>query len=310
MKKRIASILAVIMIASLAFMPVIAAPGNENYGSVKKISDSDINMSNGERDAAWDHALAIKVADGDAGGGEINGTTWVLWSDTAYYFYTEVNDPTPVSVDMSGWTDGEYFDAWISDSVEIFISVEGEQGNLEVTPAGNYDDHCWQFRVDRDGTPSTYQRSGAWTDDFLCGASLNKDRLQWAVKQDGNKYYVKMKITYLGAPKAGELGMQVQINDLQEEGGAAPQVRANGASGSWDTDQFGYVVLIDEPAYVAPVETAPAEEAPAPSAEEPAPAPAPAPTAPKTGDTGAAVLAAIMTMAAAGVAAAKKGAAK
>jgi hypothetical protein len=85
MKKGIALFLAIILIAALAAVPVSAGPGNKNHGNVKKISDSDINMSNGERDAAWDHALAIPVNIGDA---EASGTTWVLWSDTAYYFYT------------------------------------------------------------------------------------------------------------------------------------------------------------------------------------------------------------------------------
>ena len=310
MKKTIALILAVMMIAALAIIPVSAAPGNENFGNVKKVSDSDIDMSNGERDAAWDYALAIKVDD-DTGGGTIDGTTWVLWSDTAFYFYTEVNDPTPVSVDLSDWEDGEYFDAWISDSVEIFISVEGDSGNLDVTPTGNFDDACWQFRVDRDGIPSSYQRNGGWTDDFMCGSSVNKDRFSWAVKQDGNKYYVKMKITMLGAPHAGELGLQVQINDLEEEGGGAPQVRANGASGSWDADQYGYVVLVDEMAYVAPVEVEPAvvDEIPDDSPIVAISAPAPAPAA-QTGDTGMIILVLSMIALAAGVVVFKKQTAK
>ena len=310
MKKTISLILAVLMIAVLFIVPVSAAPGNENFGSAKKISDSDINMGSGEKDAVWDYALAIPVAD-QTGGGEINGTTLVLWSDTAFYFYTEVNDPTPVSVDLSGWTDGDYFDAWVSDSVEVFIVVEGEQGDIDAKNVGNYDDHCWQFRVDRDGIPSTYQRAGAWTDDFLCGASVNKDRLQWAVKTDGNKYYVKMKILML-TPKAGEVGLQVQINDLQEEGGSAPQVRANGASGSWDVDQFGYIVLVNEPAYVAPaVVDEPAADVPAPAVDTPAPAPvSPAPSSPTTGDAGMIILAGVMIIAAAGVVVFRKQTAK
>ncbi|MCL1858019.1 MAG: hypothetical protein FWF92_02150 [Oscillospiraceae bacterium] len=309
MKKTIALILAIMIIATMAIIPVSAAPGNENYGNVKKISDSDINMSNGERDSVWDYALAIPVAD-DTGGGTITGTTWVLWSDTAFYFYTEVNDPTPVSVDLSDWEDGDYFDAWISDSVEIFISVEGDSGNLDVTPTGNFDDACWQFRIDRDGIPSSYQRNGAWTDDFMCGASVNKDRYEWAVKQDGNKYYTKHKITMLGAPHAGELGLQIQINDLEEEGGGAPQVRANGASGSWDADQFGYVVLVDEPAYIAPVvEDTPADE-PAPAEVVPDVIVAAPPPAPTTGDAGIIAFAAIMIIAAAGVVVFKKQTAK
>ena len=249
MKKITAILLTIMMIAALVAIPVSvsAAPGNDNFGNVKKISDSDINMANGDRDAAWDFALAIPV---NVGSATATGTTWVLWSDTAYYFYTEVNDPTPINVDLSDWTDGDYFDAWITDSVEIFISVDGVQGDIDAKTVGNYDDACWQYRIDRSGLPSSYQRAGAWTDDFMCGVSVNKGRFEWAAKQDGNKYYTKHKITMLSAPKAGEMGMSVQINDLEEEGGGVLQNHANDTD-SWTTDMFGYVVLVDEPAIIA-----------------------------------------------------------
>ena len=284
MKKITAVLLAVLMIA-IWVLPAAAAPGNENFGNVKKISDSDIDMSSGERDAAWDYALAIPVNVGDPD--IASGTAWVLWSDTAYYFYTEVNDSTPVSVDLSNWSDGEYFDAWVTDSVEIFISVDGDRGDIDAKTVGNFYDACWQFRIDRDGIPSTYQRDGAWTDDFLVGPGVNRDRFEWAVKQDGNKYYTKHKITFLSAPKPGEVGLQIQINDLLEEFGSAPQTRANDASGSWDADQFGYVVLVDEPAMPAAAAPEPEDDGSGAGggdpADLPAPAPAPAP-APQTND--------------------------
>jgi len=304
MRKALAIILTLALLATLAAIPVFAAPGNQNFGNAKKISDSDVDMSNGERDAIWDYALAIAVDNTDTGGGEITGTAWLLWSDTAYYIYVEVNDPTPVSVDMSDWTDGEYFDAWVSDSVEVFIEVAGDRGDATPQPGGNYGEACWQFRIDRDGIPSSYQRDGAWTDDFMCGPSVNKDRYEWAAKQDGNKYYTKFKITYLGAPKPGELGIQIQINDLQEEFGGAPQTRSSDSAGSWDADQFGYAVLIDEPAYVAPPpaveEEAPAAVGGGDSAPEPPPIPVPGPAAaPQTGDAGMIALVALLAIAAA-----------
>ena len=246
MKKTISLILAVIMISALLAVPVLAGPGNENYGNVKKISDSDINMKNGDRDAAWDYGLAIPVKTGDSD--YANGTTWVLWSDTALYFFTEVNDSTPVILGTPD--DGAYFNAWETDSVEIFIEVNGAKGDINSKTLGNAGEHCWQFRIDREGMPSSYQRDGAWTDDFLIGSAANKDRFEWAVKVVGNKYYTKHKITFLSAPKPGELGLQIQINDQSDNGYA--QIRANGASGSWNADEFGFVVLVNEPAIPAP----------------------------------------------------------
>ncbi|MCL2096476.1 MAG: hypothetical protein FWH10_06180 [Oscillospiraceae bacterium] len=295
MKRTIALLVVFALIAALAVIPAAAAPGNQNFGDVKKISDGDIDMSSGERDAAWDYGLAIPVTFGEPG--DASGTTWVLWSDTAYYFYTEVNDTTPVSMDYSGWTDGEYIDAWVSDSVEIFIAVEGEAGDFDARTVGNFDEACWQFRIDRDGIPSTYQRNGAWTDDFLVGASVNGDRLEWAVKTDGNKYYTKHKITMLSAPKPGEMGLQIQINDLQEEFGGAPQTRANDASGSWDTDQFGYAVLVDEPAMPEPEPEPVVND----GGGDAAPTPTPAPTPPRTGDAGTIALIIVTALAAMGI---------
>jgi hypothetical protein len=262
MRKTVSSLLAVFLIAAMimTIIPVSAAPGNQNFGEVKKISDSDINMRNGERDAAWDHALAIPVnVEGEPG--SATGTAWALWSDTAFYFYVEVNDSTPVV--LNNIDDGTFFNAWEPDSVEIFISVDGIRGDIEARTPGNFDDACWQFRIDREGMPSTWQRDGAWTDDFLVGSDFNRDRFEWAVKTDGNKYYTKFKITWLGAPKPGELGISLQINDrLDEFDATSPQTRANDISGSWDVDQFGYIVLIDEPAIPAAAEPEPDEEAP------------------------------------------------
>jgi len=245
MRKIIALILAVLMLAALCVMPASAAKDNQNFGNAKKVNDSDINMKSGDRDAAWDNTVAIPVKTGDSD--YANGTAWVLWSDTAIYIYTEVNDKTPIILGTPD--DGEYFNAWETDSVEVFIEVDGAQGDLNARTIGNAGDACWQFRIDREGMPSSYQRSGAWTDDFLVGSANNKDRFAWAVKVDGNKYYTKHKITMLGAPKPGEMGIQIQINDKTDDGYA--QIRANDASGSWNADEFGFVVLVNELAVAA-----------------------------------------------------------
>jgi len=302
MKKIIALVLAVLMLSAMMTIPAIAAPGNQNFGNVKKVTDDQIDMSTGARDAIWDYALAIPVNVGDFA----TGTAYVLWSDKAIYVFTEVNDSTPF---LSGMPDdGEYFNAWETDSVEVFIAVAGDAGDLNARTPGNYDDACWQFRIDREGMPSSYQRNGAWTDDFLIGTANNKDRFQWAAKQDGGKYSVKFKITMLQPVKAGELGIQFQINDKADDDYG--QVRANDASGSWNCDEFGFVVLVDEMAYVAPVA---AVEEPVAAVEEPVAAvvtAAPAPTAPRVGDSGIIIFAAVMVIAAAGVVVFRKQTAK
>ena len=294
MKKIIALILAVIMISALFVVPVSAAAGNQNFGNVKKVSDSDINMKSGDKDEAFNYALAIPVKTGDPD--YATGTAYVLWSDTAIYIFTEVNDATPFLLGQPD--DGEYFNAWETDSVEVFIEVDGDQGDLDARTMGNAGDACWQFRIDREGMPSSYQRSGAWTDDFLVGSAANKGRFEWAAKQDGNKYYTKHKITMLTL-KAGEVGLQLQINDLLDEGEEGPQIRLGDIGGSWNADEYGFVVLVNENAIPAPAVIDVPADVPAvvPAVVEDAPAvvaPAPKPAAPKTGDTGIIILAAVM----------------
>ena len=301
MKKIISLTVAVILVLSLAIIPVSAAAGEIKYGDVKKVNDSDIDMSNAEKsEPAWENAVKVDIArnrDDDAD--KATGTVYLLWSDTAYYAYFDITDKTPISDPDKAAT----IQPWVTDSVEIFID------------AGNTGDFCEQFRIDRDNIPSYYPKDGAWTDDLYIGATAISDcepvppeHMSWAVKLDGDKYYVKLKVTYFGTVTPGDAGMHFQINDIEEEGGANSCTwPTNNEADSWQADAYGWVTLVDEPAYVAPV--AVDEPAVADTVDDTAmgggdenvhvePAAAPAPVAvPVTGDNGIIVFAVIIILA-------------
>ena len=307
MKKIIALILAVLLIATLTFIPVSAAPGETKYGNVKKISDSDINMKNADRESVWDFALPVLVNRNNQDDPDGATTTaYMLWSDTSIYVYAEILDnhiydqgTEPVQ------------NAWETDSFEVFIDVT------------NGGDHCHQFRIDRVGHPSSYPKDGDWGTEFIVGAEINTGVFEWASKTtSGAKYVTKFKIpaSTLGASgfKAGDVGLHLQINDRDEGGTQTVTWPANNEASSWDAFAYGFITLIDEPAVPPPPpveeaapavvedtaqgggEAADAEIAPVIEAAAPAPAPAPV-SSPTTGNAGMIALALVMMIAALGV---------
>ena len=297
MKKTIALFLAIFLIAGLAAIPVSAAPDGPKYGDVKKVNDSDINMSNADKDAAFNTATAIALTTTSTGDDTVaTGTVYLVWSDTSYYAYFEINDKTPVSDPDKPAAQ----QPWVTDSVEYFID--------EV----NGGEFCEQFRVDRDGVPSYYPQGGAWPNDMMIGVTdisgldpVPANYMSWSVKTDGDKYYVKMKISKLGNMKAKDVGVNFQINDITEVGGACTNTwPANYTGSSWNSDVFGYVTLVNDPAVVAaaaPAATEPVQEAaPAAVVDTPAVVVAPAPAAAaKTGDCG--MILALLALAASAV---------
>jgi len=303
MKKIIAVLLAAFLVAGIALVPVAAAPGEPSFGSVKKVNDGDIDMGKADMsEPAWANATKVNINHLDDG--EAFGDVYLLWSDTALYAFFDITDITPDATDNGRAQDNC---PWEEDSVEWFIDIT------------NGGEHCEQFRVDRFNVPSYYPQGGAWMDDFYIGVTKISDcepvppgHMSWAVKVDGNKYYVKMKITFFGNISAGNVGMNFQINNY----GGTPVWPTNYEGSSWTSDVYWYVTLIEEMAYVAPppVEDVPAavEETPvAPAAPEAGGAVSEDPPsvvfpAPATGDCGMIILAVLMVAAAAGIVVFKK----
>ena len=296
MKKSISLVLAILIMATLLLLPVSAASGQTEYGIVKKVEDSDIDMSTADMtEPAWENALKIPLArNRDANAAAAKGDVYLLWSDTGYYAYFNVSDSTPVSDP----TRAANLEPWVTDSVEFFIDETNEGA------------HCEQFRIDRDGVPSYYPKAGEWTAGMLIGATeistsapVPAEYMSWKVKAEGNNYFVKMKVTFFDSVTAKDVGVHFQINDVETAGAGntCTWPTANEAD-SWASEAYGYITLVNEPAYVEVVEVAQAEVT-APAAAEAAPvAAAAAPvTAPQTSDAGIAAFAVLMVMGAASV---------
>ncbi|MCL2772973.1 MAG: CBM9 family sugar-binding protein [Oscillospiraceae bacterium] len=302
MKKFVSLLLVVLMIASVsvvAIIPVSAAADQNKYGDVKKVSDSDINMSDAmNTEPAWANALAIPLTRNSADDATAaHGTVYLLWSDTAYYAFYDITDTTI----MGSIGKAEAQSPWIEDSCEFFIDADN---------AGTF---CDQFRVDTQGVPSYYPDAGAWPDDMKIGVTdisgldpVPANYMSWAVKVDkpNNKYYIKMKITFYSSVTAKDVGVNFQLNDVTDADGTMSNTWAAGNEAtSWDVNLYGYVTLVNDPAYVAPVTdvAAPADtNAPAAVADTAAPVAATPISAPITGDNSLAIFA-VMVIAAAGV---------
>ena len=284
MKKILAVLLVFALLAALAAVPVSAAPGERKYGDVKKVSDADIDMGSANMtEPAWANAAKVNINHLDDG--EASGDVYLLWSDTALYAFFEITDITPDATDNGR---AEANAPWEEDSVEWFIDIT------------NGGDHCEQFRVDRFGVPSYYPHQGAWMDDFYIGVTQISDcepvppgHMSWAVRVDGNKYYIKMKVTFFGNISAGDVGMNFQINNY----GGTPVWPTGYEGSSWTPDVYGFVSLVNELAYVPPPPEEPAADVPAPAGggdAAPEPPPVPKPAAPATGDAGMIALIALI----------------
>ena len=276
MKKIISLALAILMMAVL-LIPVSAAAGSNKFGDVKKVDDSDIDMSTADMsEPAWQNALKVPLErNRDANAAAAKGNVYLLWSDTGYYAFFDITDTTPVS-DPSRAANLE---PWVTDSVEFFIDETNEGV------------HCEQFRVDRDGSPSYYPKAGEWTAGMLIGVTavstsdpVPASYMSWKVKAEGDKYYVKLKVTFFDSVTAKDVGVHFQINDVEEMGGGntCTWPAANEAD-SWAADVYGYVTLINEPAYIPVIEEVATETAPA-AEENKAPVAAAVVSAPQTSD--------------------------
>ena len=255
MKKIISLALAILMMAALLVIPVSAAAGQNKFGDVKKVDDSDIDMNTADMsEPAWENALKVPLErNRDANAAAAKGDVYLLWSDTGYYAYFDITDTTPVS-DPSRAANLE---PWVTDSVELFIDETNEGA------------HCEQFRVDRDGSPSYYPKAGEWTAGMLIGATavstsdpVPASYMSWKVKAEGDKYYVKLKVTFFESVTAKDVGIHFQINDVEVEGGGntCTWPAANEAD-SWASEAYGFITLVNEPAYIPVVEVAPAAAA-------------------------------------------------
>jgi len=306
MKRTLAILLTLAFLATMIAVPVTASPANNNYGNVLKVNEGDINMGNAEKDAAFAAVSPIAILDRhDGDPGEIaTGTAWMVWSDAAYYVYAEVSDPTVFDNEITA-------NAWETDSFEIFFSfVEEYVAVNDVNASRSY-----QYRIDRNNFPSSFPHDGDWGDEFLVGSGDNvvhgvgdnADKFQWSSRQYSGGYAVKFRVSMLGAPKAGEIGMHFQVNDRDEFGGGVagqPIWPAGNEASSWAVADYGYVTLVDELA-IPPAAADPEPAADDGKADDEAPpavvdTPAPRPS-PRTSDAGVTALIALMAIAAAGI---------
>ncbi|MCL1792542.1 MAG: hypothetical protein FWG34_01595 [Oscillospiraceae bacterium] len=289
MKKLLALSIAAMLLVS-AFTLIAFAGDGDDYGSVAKTNETI--AINGEKDEAYSLGLAIPINRevSDVG---TQGVGTVLWSDGFLYVFGEIKDPAMIPPDP----DKQEGAPWNCDSLEVFI----DQNNT-----GDTAENVMQYRIDIVGWPCVYNQGGLA--DY--GPANVGSQFEYAHKIVDGGYNVEFKIP-ISVGEGAQIGIQFQINDVQDEDGTQQIVLSKndkGQSNSWEGDGYGFLTLGALKELEKPTEApAPAEEAPAPVPE--APAPAPASPAPATGNAGMVILA-VTALSAAGIVVLKKKAVK
>lgn len=269
-KKFLAVIVAVLILTS-AFSVTVFAGDGDDYGSAPK-TNAAITMD-GEKDEIYNLGLTIDINrnDNDIG---TNGKATVLWADGFLYVFGEISDSAMIPPDP----DKQEGSPWSCDSLEVFID-ENNTGDT----AGN----VMQYRIDITGWPCVYNQGGLA--DY--GPNVG-NQFEHAYKVVAGGYNTEFKIP-IKISEGAKLGIQFQINDVQDEDGTQQIVLSKndkGESASWAGDLYGFLTLgslvsLPEPE-PEPEPDLPEAAGGGSSAPEQPVVTAPVTTAPKTGDAG------------------------
>lgn len=121
MKKYLVSALAIAMLASLSVSAAEFSASNANNNAI---------TLDGVKDVAYvNDGFAINIAESTEGGA--TGTGYAAWDDDNLYLYVEVNDDTVTPA-------ADVTSIYQNDSIEIYINLSGEEGDVTVINAAQY----------------------------------------------------------------------------------------------------------------------------------------------------------------------------
>ncbi|MCL2159783.1 MAG: hypothetical protein FWH48_10280, partial [Oscillospiraceae bacterium] len=225
MKKLLAFFLAAVLTLSVFTLTALAGDGDD-YGSMAKTNESI--AIDGEKDDAYDRlGLSIPI-NRDVSDIGTQGTGTILWSDGFLYVFGEITDPAMIPPEV----DKQEGAPWNCDSLEVFI----DQNNT-----GDTAENVMQYRIDITGWPCVYNQGGLA--DY--GPANVGSQFEYAYKIVDGGYNVEYKIP-ISIGEGAQLGIQFQINDVQDDGGTQQIVLSkndSGESGSWNGESYGFVTL-------------------------------------------------------------------
>ena len=224
MKKLLVSLFAAVLFVS-AFTATVLAGDGDDYGPVAKTSETIV--IDGVKDAAYSlgRPIAINREVSDIG---TRGIGTVLWSDGFLYVFGEIRDSAMMPPDPEKQEGAP----WNCDSLEVFI----DQNNTGDT-AGN----VMQYRIDITGWPCVYNQGGLA--DY--GQAAVGSQFEYAHKIVDGGYNVEFKIP-ISVGEGAQIGIQFQINDVQDADGTQQIVlsrNGKGQSNSWEGEGYGFITL-------------------------------------------------------------------
>lgn len=148
----------------------------------------------GVEEGEWDKAqeLELTVVNAEGGKPEASAVAKALWDENALYVLMKVTDPN---------LDASAAEAYIQDSVEVFIDEKNDKAN-------GYESDDKQYRVSFENNRS------------FNGENCKEEYITSQVKLTDDGYVVEMAIAWSEIqPKAGDfIGFEVQINDCKNGG--------------------------------------------------------------------------------------------
>lgn len=323
MKKALAIVVSIfLLMAVFAGSASAAVAGDDPKNQVKIAKGTPV--IDGTMDDCYTVSDKITTPYPNAG---VEGTSfatfegYAVYDSEAFYLWGHVSDPT-----LSA---NEHEDGWNGDSIEIFFNYDLEDGTGAAEEDDVYTDGVAQFRLKPlplDGTPVITVGGGTTGASYASelGEDAEKNPQNYYIKADADNkgYVIECKFPFpSGKKNAGradnKIGFSVQVNDAQD-GSPTENAERTGTVHFQDGDQFEqcwqYAGAFGRAIFTDAEYKAPEPETEAPVADvvpeaEPETAPPAAPVAdnsPKTGGAGILTLAAVMAIAAAGVAISKR----
>ena len=254
MKKVLSCALVVLMLASLLVVGVgakIRDDGlNHDYGNIEIVERKSIRLD-AVKDEAYDVATAIPIATISATSGDktsdATATAYVVYDSQYIWVFVEVDDATLATKAASALES-----SYKEDSIELVFDFANEGKNVaeeapyqcRLTHEGYISARIGQSGTTLQGTAEQGSKNPvSWLDGFALH------------RADGTGYDCEFKVTIPeGVVIPDQIGMNIMINDYDENGGNRVMITSNStdpACDQWKADLYGNITFDDSNPYTA-----------------------------------------------------------
>ncbi len=223
-------IAAAVMTALCICVCAVPAYAHKDGGYLGDVPGTDVAISiDAERDSIYNYGLSVDVKYEKDREVRATGVVTLLYSKGVIYAFAEVTDSDVQTPDPEVRATAP----WRTDSFEVFINLPNNTNVYDVL----------QFRIDCDGYPSVYDKSGL----EAYGEEAASKYFTYAAKRTGSGYSTEFAIP-VEASKGQEIGVNFQINDIYGQEGELTWAMVYseamaGGTDSWYVSIYPYLTL-------------------------------------------------------------------